>query len=159
MRVEGCAINDATTFHANRAASARAFVHSLNILIKYARMYGPDHKRTALQFETAWNELQQGLARRRERAAFCSEFPTTSRCWMEFRSKRDRRKSSFGQLLEHGRAGEPAFFQRGYARRFRRAWCGPLPSGLDSKAQDVAKQIKGALGAAAAERARSKLMK
>jgi hypothetical protein len=44
-----------------RAASARAFVHSLNILIKYARMYGSDHKRTEAQFETAWNELQSAL--------------------------------------------------------------------------------------------------
>jgi hypothetical protein len=24
-------------------------------------MYGPEHKRTEAQFETAWNELQQGL--------------------------------------------------------------------------------------------------
>jgi hypothetical protein len=53
LRFEEILINDATTFHANRAASARAFVHSLNILIKYARMYGPDHKRTEAQFETA----------------------------------------------------------------------------------------------------------
>ena len=44
-----------------RAASARAFVHSLNILIKYARMYGYEHKRTEAQFETTWKELQQGL--------------------------------------------------------------------------------------------------
>jgi hypothetical protein len=44
-----------------RAASARAFVHSLNILIKYARMYGYEHKRTEAQFETCWNELKQGL--------------------------------------------------------------------------------------------------
>ena len=44
-----------------RAASARAFVHSLNILIKYARMYGYEHKRTEAQFETAWNELQTAL--------------------------------------------------------------------------------------------------
>src|SRR5271165_5629820 len=44
-----------------RSASARAFVHSLNILIKYARMYGYDHKRTEAQFETCWNELQNGL--------------------------------------------------------------------------------------------------
>jgi len=36
-------------------------VHSLNILIKYARMYGYDHKRTEAQFETTWNELKQGL--------------------------------------------------------------------------------------------------
>jgi len=36
-------------------------VHSLNILIKYARMYGYEHKRTEAQFETCWNELQSGL--------------------------------------------------------------------------------------------------
>jgi hypothetical protein len=36
-------------------------VHSLNILIKYARMYGYEHKRTEAQFETTWKELQQGL--------------------------------------------------------------------------------------------------
>src|SRR5271155_209796 len=58
---ERCVIDNAATFHANRAGSARAFVHSLNILIKYARMYGYDHKRTEAQFETAWNELQQAL--------------------------------------------------------------------------------------------------
>ena len=44
-----------------RSTSARAFVHSLNILIKYARMYGYDHKRTEAQFETTWNELQTAL--------------------------------------------------------------------------------------------------
>ena len=36
-------------------------MHSLNILIKYARMYGYEHKRTEAQFETCWNELQSGL--------------------------------------------------------------------------------------------------
>jgi hypothetical protein len=36
--------------------SARAFVHRLDIVIKYARMYGYDHKRTEAQFETTWNE-------------------------------------------------------------------------------------------------------
>ena len=36
-------------------------MHSLNILIKYARMYGYEHKRTEAQFETTWKELQQGL--------------------------------------------------------------------------------------------------
>jgi len=42
-------------------ASARAFVHSLNILVKYVRLYGFDHKRTEGQFQTTWNELQNGL--------------------------------------------------------------------------------------------------
>jgi len=33
-----------------------------NILVKYVRMYGFDHKRTAGQFEIAWNELYLDLA-------------------------------------------------------------------------------------------------
>src|SRR5258705_3862305 len=44
-----------------RGASAVAFVHSLNILIKYSRMYGFDHKRTESAFETTWKELQASL--------------------------------------------------------------------------------------------------
>jgi hypothetical protein len=44
-----------------RIASARAFVHSLNILVKYVRLYGLDHKRTEGQFATTWKELQEGL--------------------------------------------------------------------------------------------------
>src|SRR6266404_5206535 len=45
----------------SRIASARAFVHSLNILVKYVRLYGLEHKRTEGQFTVAWNELQEGL--------------------------------------------------------------------------------------------------
>ncbi len=44
-----------------RNTSASAFVYSLNILVKYVRMYGFDHKRTAGQFEIAWNELQAAI--------------------------------------------------------------------------------------------------
>ena len=44
-----------------RSASAVAFVHSLNILIKYSRMYGFDHKRTETAFETTWKDLQASL--------------------------------------------------------------------------------------------------
>jgi hypothetical protein len=42
---------------AGRAAAARAFARSLNILLKYVRLYGVHHKLTDLQFETAWREL------------------------------------------------------------------------------------------------------
>ncbi len=45
----------------SRGTSAVAFVHSLNILVKYAKMYGLDHKRTEGAFDTTWNELQQSL--------------------------------------------------------------------------------------------------
>ena len=55
-----------TTTRETRGASARAFIHSLNILVKYVRLYGFDHKRTTGQFEIAWNELQQGLPKDRD---------------------------------------------------------------------------------------------
>ena len=44
-----------------RTASARGFVRSLNILLKFARMYDFGHPRTAKQYETAWTELRMAL--------------------------------------------------------------------------------------------------
>src|SRR5229473_1205240 len=41
--------------------SARAFVRSLNILLKFARLYEFGHVRTMAQFETAWQELHAAL--------------------------------------------------------------------------------------------------
>src|SRR5437773_4353998 len=40
---------------------ARAFVRSLNILLKFARLYEFGHAKTTAQFETAWRELRQAL--------------------------------------------------------------------------------------------------
>src|SRR6202007_1128298 len=42
-------------------AAARQFVRSLNILLKFARLYEFGHVRTAAQFETTWNELRSAL--------------------------------------------------------------------------------------------------
>src|SRR5271156_4140441 len=42
-------------------SSARAFVRSLNILLKFARLYEFGHVRTAAQFETTWKELHAAL--------------------------------------------------------------------------------------------------
>src|SRR5271170_1710635 len=44
-----------------RVPNARAFIRSLNILLKYARLYGLDHTRSAGQFESAWTELQDAV--------------------------------------------------------------------------------------------------
>lgn len=44
-----------------RATAARAFVRSLNILLKFARMYDFGHPRTAKQYETAWSELRAAI--------------------------------------------------------------------------------------------------
>jgi hypothetical protein len=42
-------------------AAARQFVRSLNILLKFARLYEFGHVRTAAQFETTWAELRAAL--------------------------------------------------------------------------------------------------
>jgi PilZ domain len=48
------------------APNARAFVRSFNVLLKFARLYGLKHTRSASQFETTWVELQQCLLSYRE---------------------------------------------------------------------------------------------
>jgi hypothetical protein len=46
---------------AETRASARAFVRSLNILLKFARLYEFGHVRTSAQFDTTWKELRAAL--------------------------------------------------------------------------------------------------
>ena len=46
--------------------AARAFVRSLNILLKFARLYEFGHVRTMAQFETAWKELRSALDESRD---------------------------------------------------------------------------------------------
>jgi hypothetical protein len=58
--VEGCFLPLTMTVDA-KVTSARAFVRSLNILLKFARLYGFDHARTAAQFSTAWDELRAAM--------------------------------------------------------------------------------------------------
>jgi hypothetical protein len=42
--------------------NAKAFVRSLNVLLKYSRLYGLQHSRCVDQFESAWQELQAAVA-------------------------------------------------------------------------------------------------
>src|SRR5882672_5279000 len=44
-----------------KATAARAFVRSLNILLKFARLYGYDHARVADQLTVAWQELRTAI--------------------------------------------------------------------------------------------------
>jgi len=44
-----------------KATAARAFVRSLNILLKFARLYGYDHARVVEQLTVAWNELRTAI--------------------------------------------------------------------------------------------------
>ena len=38
--------------------NAKAFVRSLNVLLKYSRLYGLQHSRCVDQFESAWQEFK-----------------------------------------------------------------------------------------------------
>jgi hypothetical protein len=44
-----------------QVSAARAFLRSLNLLVKSARMYGFDHKRTAAQLTSAYEDLRKAL--------------------------------------------------------------------------------------------------
>src|SRR5437762_6951547 len=55
---------------ADPRAAARQFVRSLNILLKFARLYEFGHVRTGAQFETTWKELRSALDERGESVLF-----------------------------------------------------------------------------------------
>src|SRR5213080_935013 len=44
-----------------KKAAGRAFVRSLNILLKFARLYGYEHVRTIEQLQIAWQELRTAI--------------------------------------------------------------------------------------------------
>ena len=52
---------EVTVSNEPRVPNARAFIRSLNILLKYARLYGLDHTRSARQFDSCWTELQDAV--------------------------------------------------------------------------------------------------
>ncbi len=127
-----------------RAASARAFVHSLNILIKYARMYGFDHKRTEAQFETTWNELQQGLPTTGD-AGFLLGVSDNKLLLDGIPLETGNSERSFATLLSTAGLASLHFSKDVTEEDFVRLVRAFTIAG--SKAQDVSKQIKDALGA------------
>ena len=44
-----------------KIAAGRAFVRSLNILLKFARLYGYEHVRTIEHLQIAWRELRTAI--------------------------------------------------------------------------------------------------
>jgi hypothetical protein len=42
-------------------ANARAFIRSLNVLLKYSNMYGLEHSRAAAQFDATWADLRSAV--------------------------------------------------------------------------------------------------
>jgi hypothetical protein len=144
LRVQEFLITFTNTSQENRAASARAFVHSLNILIKYTRMYGFDHKRTEAQFEMAWKELQQGLPTAGD-SGFLLGVSDNKLLLDGIPLETGQAERSFAQLLSAAGLASLHFSKDVTVEDFTRLVRAFTLAG--SKAQDVAKQIKEALNA------------
>jgi hypothetical protein len=135
-------ISGINTSHADRAASARAFVHSLNILIKYARMYGYEHKRTEAQFDTTWNELQTALPAGGD-AGFLLGVSDNKLLLDGIPLESGQAEKSFATLLTTAGLASLHFSKEVTEEDFVRLVRAFTVAG--SKAQDVSKQIKEAL--------------
>src|SRR5579862_7134999 len=134
-----------STNNNDRTTAARAFVRSLNILLKFARMYDFGHPRTTAQYETAWSELRSALG--------SEEYGTGLLLAV-----------SGDQLLLDGTPLESAAAEKGFARmlsssgiaslhfspkmtkaslaKFARAF----PTGTTTKPTQIVEQLKAALG-------------
>jgi hypothetical protein len=132
-------IATAGTSQAGRSASAGAFVHSLNILVKYVRMYGFEHKRTEAQFETAWNELQQALPKSGD-GGFLLGVSDNKLLLDGIPLDSGQAEKSFAQLLTTAGLASINFSSQVTVEDFARLVRAFAVGG--SKAQDVAKQIK-----------------
>ena len=117
-------------------------MHSLNILIKYARMYGYEHKRTEAQFEVTWNELQQGLPVAGD-GGFLLGVSDNKLLLDGVPLETGQTERSFGQLLSTAGLASLHFSKDVTIEDFTRLVRAFTVAG--SKAQDVSKQIKEAL--------------
>lgn len=128
----------------SRGTSAVAFVHSLNILIKYARMYGLDHKRTEGAFDTTWNELQQSLPSTGSNGFLLGV--NGHRLLLDgLPLETGQAERSFAQLLSAAGLASIHFAPNVIAEDLARLVRAFAVGG--SKAQDLSKSIKEALGA------------
>lgn len=119
-------------------------MHSLNILIKYARMYGFEHKRTEAQFETTWNELQTALPAGGD-AGFLLGVSDNKLLLDGIPLESGQAEKSFATLLTTAGLASLHFSKDVTEQDFARLVRAFTVAG--SKAQDVTKQIKEALGA------------
>jgi hypothetical protein len=126
-----------------RTESARAFVHSLNILVKYVRLYGFDHKRTESQFAIAWKELQSGLPSTGD-SGFLLGVSGSKLLLDGIPLEAGQAERSFAQLLTAAGLASIHFSPQVTIDDFTRLVKAFASAG--SKAQDVAQHIKSSLG-------------
>jgi hypothetical protein len=126
-----------------RTTAARAFVRSLNILLKFARMYDFGHPRTAKQYDTAWTELRTALGSDDEAGlllAVSGDQLLLDGTPLESAAS----EKSFAQMLSNAGIASihfsPKVNQASLARFVR-----GFPTGSGSKPTQLAEQMKAAL--------------
>ena len=88
--------------------NARAFVRSLNVLLKYTRLYGLDHLRSAASLKSAGMSWSRRSGRPVQ-VACCWGPPDRNFCSMACRSNRPRPRRSFADLLNAAGVASIAF--------------------------------------------------
>ena len=136
-------IQTADTAKSSRVASARAFVHSLNILVKYVRLYGLDHKRTEGQLVITWKELQDGLPKGNE-GSFLLGVSENKLLLDGIPLETGQAERSFAQLLTTAGLASIHFSNQVTREEFIQLVRAFALGG--SKAQDVVKEIKNTFG-------------
>ena len=114
-------------------------MHSLNILVKYVRLYGLDHKRTETQLELTWNELQQGMPSTGE-GGFLLGVSENKLILEGIPLETGQAERSFAQLLTTAGLASIHFSQQVTKDDFTRLVCAFTTN--SSKAGDVARQVK-----------------
>ena len=118
-------------------------MHSLNILVKYVRLYGFEHTRTKGQFDVTWGELQNGLPMGND-SGFLLGVSENRLLLDGIPLDSGQSERSFAQLLTTAGLASIQFSSQitkdDFAKLLR------IFSTGTSKAQDLSKQIKGTFG-------------
>src|SRR5262249_4377740 len=125
-----------------KLAAGRAFVRSLNILLKFARLYGYDHARTIEHLSTAWRELRTAVPEGSEQGLLLGA--TGSQLLLDgVPLEGSPAEKQFAQLLSAAGLASVQFFSsvtQEEISRFARAF----PTGK-AKPSELAQQLKIAL--------------
>jgi hypothetical protein len=128
-----------------KTTAGRAFVRSLNILLKFARLYGYEHARTIEHLDTAWRELRAAIPADNDGGLLLGA--TENQLLLDgVPLEGSPAESQFAHLLSAAGLASVQFFPsitEAELRRFARAF----PTGK-SKPAELAAQLKAALAGA-----------
>ncbi len=129
----------------SKVTAARAFVRSLNILLKLTRLYGFDHDRAKKQFATAWDELRAAMPHGSETGLLLGS--ANGQLLLDgIPLGGSPVERSFAQLLTAAGVASLAFTPRVTQDELSRFVCG-FPAG-GAKPSDLAAQLKASLSGA-----------